>query len=96
MGWIEGILPEALESRTLPDHPSCYVFVTERMREMDWHPNADERSYLEAKTRMTVFDATSTARTFDYERWGNRKHRLGNRPIAQRLQQSQVQHQGAL
>ena len=70
--------------------PSCYILVTERMREMDWHPNADEWSYLEAKPRMTVFDATSTPRTFDYERWGNRKHRVDNRPIAQRLQQSQV------
>jgi hypothetical protein len=47
------------------DWVSCYVFVTERMREMHWHSNADEWSYLEGEARMIVFDATSTARTFD-------------------------------
>ncbi len=37
------------------------------MREMHWHPNADEwQYYLEGEARMTVFDATSKARTFNY------------------------------
>ncbi len=37
------------------------------MREIHWHPNADEwQYYLEGEARMTVFDATSKARTFDY------------------------------
>lgn len=37
------------------------------MREMHWHPNADEwQYYLAGTARMTVFAANGTARTFDY------------------------------
>lgn len=37
------------------------------MREIHWHPNADEwQYYIEGEARMTVFDATSKARTFNY------------------------------
>ena len=37
------------------------------MRELHWHPRADEwQYYIEGEARMTVFDATSNARTFDY------------------------------
>ena len=37
------------------------------MRELHWHPDADEwQYYLEGEARMTVFNATSNARTFDY------------------------------
>src|SRR5208282_558858 len=37
------------------------------MREMHWHPTADEwQYYLAGEARMTVFDATSKARTFNY------------------------------
>ena len=37
------------------------------MRELHWHPSADEwQYYVEGKARMTVFDATSNARTFNY------------------------------
>ncbi len=37
------------------------------MREIHWHPNADEiQYYLGGKARMTVFDAVNNARTFDY------------------------------
>jgi oxalate decarboxylase len=37
------------------------------MREIHWHPNADEwQYYIEGEPRMTVFDATSKARTFNY------------------------------
>jgi oxalate decarboxylase len=37
------------------------------MRELHWHPDADEwQYYLEGEARMTVFDATSKARTFDF------------------------------
>jgi oxalate decarboxylase len=37
------------------------------MREMHWHPDADEwQYYVEGEARMTVFDATSKARTFNY------------------------------
>jgi oxalate decarboxylase len=37
------------------------------MREFHWHPSADEwQYYLTGEARMTVFDATSKARTFIY------------------------------
>lgn len=37
------------------------------MREMHWHPDADEwQYYVSGEARMTVFDATSKARTFNY------------------------------
>ncbi|EMD00066.1 hypothetical protein BAUCODRAFT_145379 [Baudoinia panamericana UAMH 10762] len=37
------------------------------MREMHWHPNADEWSYfVRGRARVTVFAAEGNARTFDY------------------------------
>jgi len=37
------------------------------MREIHWHPDADElQYYTKGQGRMTVFDATSNARTFDF------------------------------
>jgi oxalate decarboxylase len=38
------------------------------MRELHWHPNADEwQYYLAGKGRMTVFASGGKARTFDYQ-----------------------------
>ncbi len=38
------------------------------MRELHWHPNADEwQYYVGGKGRMTVFAASGKARTFDYQ-----------------------------
>jgi oxalate decarboxylase len=38
------------------------------MRELHWHPNADEwQYYISGKARMTVFAAEAKARTFDYQ-----------------------------
>jgi oxalate decarboxylase len=38
------------------------------MRELHWHPNADEwQYYLAGSARMTVFGADGTANTFDYQ-----------------------------
>jgi oxalate decarboxylase len=38
------------------------------MRELHWHPNADEwQYYLAGSARMTVFAAEGTANTFDYQ-----------------------------
>lgn len=38
-----------------------------RIREIHWHPNADEwQYYIAGKARMTVFAAQGNARTFDY------------------------------
>ncbi|PWY69090.1 Bicupin, oxalate decarboxylase/oxidase [Aspergillus heteromorphus CBS 117.55] len=37
------------------------------IREMHWHPNADEWSYFKrGRARVTIFAAEGTARTFDY------------------------------
>lgn len=37
------------------------------MREMHWHPNADEWSFfISGRARVTVFAADGTARTFDF------------------------------
>ena len=37
------------------------------VREMHWHPNADEwQYYLEGEARMTVFASSGVARTFGY------------------------------
>ncbi|KIW87816.1 uncharacterized protein Z519_11400 [Cladophialophora bantiana CBS 173.52] len=37
------------------------------MREMHWHPNADEWSYfIKGRARITIFGAEGNARTFDY------------------------------
>ena len=37
------------------------------MREMHWHPNADEWSFvIRGRARVTVFASSATARTFDY------------------------------
>jgi oxalate decarboxylase len=38
------------------------------MREIHWHPNADEwQYYISGKARMTVFAAEGNARTFDFQ-----------------------------
>jgi oxalate decarboxylase len=38
------------------------------MRELHWHPNADEwQYYLSGRSRMTVFASSGKARTFDYQ-----------------------------
>lgn len=38
------------------------------MREMHWHPDAEElQYYIKGKARMTVFNAVSAARTFDFQ-----------------------------
>ncbi len=37
------------------------------MREMHWHPHADEWSFfIRGRARITIFGAEGTARTFDY------------------------------
>jgi oxalate decarboxylase family bicupin protein len=38
------------------------------LREMHWHPNADEWSFfIRGKARVTIFAASGNARTFDYQ-----------------------------
>lgn len=42
-------------------HPGC-------IREMHWHPNADEWSYfIKGRARVTIFAAEGKARTFNYQ-----------------------------
>jgi oxalate decarboxylase len=50
------------------DVAAAYVEVNPgHMREMHWHPNADEwQYYISGKGRMTVFAAEAKARTFDF------------------------------
>jgi len=39
-----------------------------RIREIHWHPNADEwQFYIAGKARMTVFAARGNSRTFDFQ-----------------------------
>lgn len=43
------------------------LIATGAIREMHWHPNADEWSFfLRGRARVTIFASEGTARTFDY------------------------------
>ncbi|MGA2739329.1 MAG: cupin domain-containing protein [Bryobacteraceae bacterium] len=60
-----------VDSKIFPVTPISAALVTLRpggLRELHWHPNADEwQYYISGKGRMTVFAAASTARTMDFE-----------------------------
>jgi oxalate decarboxylase len=60
-----------IDSRIFPVTPISAAIVTLKpggLRELHWHPNADEwQYYITGKGRMTVFAAGSTARTMDFE-----------------------------
>jgi oxalate decarboxylase len=60
-----------VDSKIFPVTPISAALVTLRpggLRELHWHPNADEwQYYISGKGRMTVFAADSTARTMDFE-----------------------------
>jgi oxalate decarboxylase len=60
-----------IDSKTFPVTPISAAIVTLKpggLRELHWHPNADEwQYYITGKGRMTVFAANSTARTMDFE-----------------------------
>ncbi|CAH1215353.1 oxalate decarboxylase family bicupin [Paenibacillus sp. JJ-223] len=60
-----------VDSRNFPISATVAAALVEikpgAMREMHWHPNADEwQYYLTGQGRMTVFGGNGTARTFDY------------------------------
>lgn len=60
-----------VDSRNFPISTTVAAALVEikpgAMREMHWHPNADEwQYYLTGQGRMTVFGGNGTARTFDY------------------------------
>jgi oxalate decarboxylase len=60
-----------IDSKIFPVTPISAAIVTLKpggLRELHWHPNADEwQYYVAGKGRMTVFAAGSTARTMDFE-----------------------------
>jgi len=60
-----------IDSKAFPVTPISAAIVTLKpggLRELHWHPNADEwQYYITGKGRMTVFAAGSTARTMDFE-----------------------------
>jgi len=60
-----------VDSRIFPVTPISAALVTLKpggLRELHWHPNADEwQYYISGKGRMTVFAAASAARTMDFE-----------------------------
>ena len=60
-----------IDSKTFAVTPISAAIVTLKpggLRELHWHPNADEwQYYITGKGRMTVFAAGSTARTMDFE-----------------------------
>ena len=60
-----------IDSKTFPVTPISAAIVTLKpggLRELHWHPNADEwQYYITGKGRMTVFAGAATARTMDFE-----------------------------
>ncbi len=61
-----------VDSRNFPVSKTVALALVEvepgGMRELHWHPNADEwQYYLQGTGRMTVFAASHKARTFDYQ-----------------------------
>jgi oxalate decarboxylase len=60
-----------IDSKIFPVTPISAAIVTLKpggLRELHWHPNADEwQYYITGKGRMSVFAAGSTARTMDFE-----------------------------
>ncbi len=60
-----------IDSRNFPVTPIAAAIVRLKpkgLRELHWHPNADEwQYYISGKGRMTVFTAGSRARTMDFE-----------------------------
>jgi oxalate decarboxylase len=60
-----------IDSKIFPVTPISAAIVTLKpggLRELHWHPNADEwQYYITGKGRMTVFIAGTDARTMDFE-----------------------------
>jgi oxalate decarboxylase len=60
-----------IDAKKFPSTPITAAIVTLKpggLRELHWHPNADEwQYYITGKARMTVFAAAATARTMDFQ-----------------------------
>jgi oxalate decarboxylase len=61
---------QVIDSATFPITPMAMLMIDLApggMREIHWHPDADEiQYYLSGRARMTVFNAVDNARTFDF------------------------------
>jgi len=68
--WGEAGATKIIDAKNFPvTNMSALIIDLEpgAMREIHWHPDGDEwQYYLSGEARMTVFDATSKARTFNY------------------------------
>jgi oxalate decarboxylase len=67
---FEGGATKIVDSRQFPETTLSALIIDLEpgaMREIHWHPDSDElQYYLAGEARMTVFDATANARTFNY------------------------------
>ncbi len=67
---FDGGSTKVIDSRHFPETTLSALIIDLEpgaMREIHWHPDADElQYYTKGQGRMTVFDATSNARTFDF------------------------------
>jgi oxalate decarboxylase len=67
---FDGGSTKIIDSRQFPETTLSALIIDLEpgaMREVHWHPDADElQYYTKGRGRMTVFDATANARTFDF------------------------------
>lgn len=67
---FDGGSTKVIDSRLFPETTLSALIIDLEpgaMREIHWHPDADElQYYTKGQARMTVFDATANARTFDF------------------------------
>lgn len=67
---FDGGSTKVIDSRLFPETTLSALIIDLEpgaMREIHWHPDADElQYYTKGQARITVFDATANARTFDF------------------------------
>src|SRR5690606_37955778 len=68
---VPGGRVQIIDSRNFPASQTIAAAIVEvepgGLRELHWHPNADEWQYfLVGEARMTVFASTGVSRTFNY------------------------------
>jgi oxalate decarboxylase len=67
---FDGGSTKVIDNRQFPETSLSALIINLEpgaLREIHWHPDADElQYYIKGEARMTVFDATANARTFNY------------------------------
>lgn len=67
---FDGGATKVIDTRQFPETSLSALIIDLEpgaLREVHWHPDADElQYYIKGEARMTVFDATANARTFNY------------------------------